>query len=256
MGKEDPIEEVPSKQSFTKHSVSCVVLVEQIKRRSSARAIGPNNAFLMEAIYHNTHGSRSVSDSDWEDLITARDYRAVVFDCDGTLVESSRAHFNSFRDAARAQGEILDKAWYEQRTGLDRSSLLKEFAASAGQSFDIDLAILQSVKAFEHHLHLVHAVPETSRLLLRLSSRLSIAVGTNAELEVAELSLAKAGLINAVRFIVSISDGLPPKPSPDIFLTAAQKMGCSAEVTLVIEDSKQGVEAARAAGMDVFQVSI
>lgn len=208
----------------------------------------------MIAIHHDDQGSRSVSHDDWEDLIAARGYKAVVFDCDGTLVESGEAHFSSFRDAARAQGAILDQAWYQQRTGLDRQSLLTEFAEIAGAGFDIDLAVEESIKAFSRHLHLVQPVPQTSRLLLRLSSRLPIAVGTNAETEVAELSLTRTDLIGAVRFIVSVSDGLAAKPSPDIFATAARRLECPARSTLVVEDSKQGVQAARSAGMDVLEV--
>ena len=72
----------------------------------------------------------------------------------------------------------------------------------------------------------------------------------------AEQSLAKAGLIDAVRFIVSVSDGLPPKPSPEIFAKAARRLDCPPRLALVVEDSKQGVQAARSAGMDVLKINL
>jgi beta-phosphoglucomutase-like phosphatase (HAD superfamily) len=48
----------------------------------------------------------------------------VIFDCDGTLVDSSDLHLRSFQSALRAQGHDMDRDWYHARTGLDRLSTL------------------------------------------------------------------------------------------------------------------------------------
>lgn len=209
----------------------------------------------MDALHHDSEGIQSVPYQLWEELIVARGYRGIVFDCDGTLVESAEAHFNAFRDATSAQGQALDEDWYLQRTGLDRRSLLSEFALSVGSEFDVPRAVEHSISAFKDHVHLVRPVGHTSEFLLRISNELSVAVGTNAEAEVARASLTATGLIEFIQVVVSISDGLPPKPSPDIFATAAKKLDCDPQSTLVIEDSEQGVAAARAAGMNVLLVS-
>ncbi|KNG93939.1 HAD family hydrolase [Pseudaestuariivita atlantica] len=208
----------------------------------------------MYAEFHDADGTRRLPESDWEALITTRGYAAVVFDCDGTLVESADAHFRAFQDAVAAQGEVLDRDWYRQRTGLDRHSLLSEFADAAGPGFDVPRAVADSIAAFGDHVHLVRPIPRMADLLMRVSSLVPVAVGTNAETAVASASLTATGLSDAIRLIVSISDGLPPKPSPDIFATAARRLQVQARDTLVIEDSTQGVAAARAAGMDVLLV--
>ncbi len=206
----------------------------------------------MKAEHHSKRGSSIVDSNEWEALILANKYKALIFDCDGTLVESGNAHFNSFREAVRAQGEDLDQVWYSERTGLDRRSLLSKFSSIASPAFDVERAITQSVSAFATHVSLVQAIPETSHLLRRFSSSLPIAVGTNAEADIATASLTATGLIDFVRFISSVSDGLAPKPSPDIFIAAAAKLECASGSALVIEDSRQGVLAAKAAGMDVL----
>lgn len=209
----------------------------------------------MHAIHQTTQGSQNVASAHWQQLVSDLEYQALIFDCDGTLVESSQAHFNSFRDAVWAQGENFDQDWYHQRTGLDRVSLLSEFALSAGPEFDIEQAVLHSISAFKDHVSLVRSIPETSKLLRAMCSRLPIAVGTNAEGEIATASLTATGLANSVDHIVSISDGLRPKPSPDVFLSAATKLNRPPSTILVIEDSEQGVLAAKRAGMNVLYLS-
>lgn len=206
----------------------------------------------MKAVHHSARWSRIVKSDEWETLITRGQYEALIFDCDGTLVESGNAHFNSFRDAISAQDETLNRAWYGARTGLDRRSLLTEFAASVASGFDVERAIDESISAFRSHVGLVRPLPETSYLLQRFAPVLPIAVGTNAEKETAVASLTATGLAQFIRHIVSVSDGLPPKPSPEIFATAAEKLGCLPGSSLVIEDSEQGVQAAKAASMDVL----
>jgi len=61
-------------------------------------------------------------------------------------------------------------------------------------------------------------------------------------------------LLDFFATIVSVSDGLPAKPAPNIFAYAAQRLGFPAAKTLVVEDSPEGVSAAIAAGSDVIQV--
>ena len=82
-----------------------------------------------------------------------------------------------------------------------------------------------------------------------------MAVGTNAEIEVATASLQAVNLLNYFVTIVSISDGLLAKPAPNIFAHATKILGFTAAKTLIFEDSAEGVSAAIAAGSDVIQVA-
>jgi len=81
-----------------------------------------------------------------------------------------------------------------------------------------------------------------------------IAVATNAEREVAEISLTTTGARRLFDLLVSISDGVAPKPAPEMFILAAEHLGHPRNKALVIEDSLQGVEAALEAGMSVVQL--
>lgn len=208
---------------------------------------------MITALLH-TDGEEvlEITSDTWRNVISQGGYRAFIFDCDGTLVESSEVHFQSFFQAISEQGQALDRDWYLGRTGLDRISLFKEFSAVM-QPLDIELACKRSIEMFVAMSDKVVAIQDTKRLVEALSKVGPMAVGTNAERPVAEASLQATGLRKYFDHIVAISDGLPPKPAPDIFQHAANLLQ-SDQGVLVIEDSVQGVAAAKAGGFDVIQL--
>lgn len=208
---------------------------------------------IIGATLHAGDRVRSVAVQDWLAAFEGLAVKAVIFDCDGTLVHSAEAHFRAMQDAAAAQGYVMANDWYRLRTGLDRASLFDEFKTVAGPSFDVERGIRDSIAAFALHTALIQPVPETAALVADLRRRgYPIAVGTNAETSIARTSLSAMGLGDSFAAIVSISDNLPPKPDPAIFQEAARRLGKAPAQCLVVEDSRQGLAAARAAGMSVL----
>ncbi|MCK8462942.1 HAD family phosphatase [Aliiroseovarius sp. S1339] len=209
---------------------------------------------MINATLHTKSGRRAITSVTWRDDILQRGYTAFIFDCDGTLVESADVHFTAFREAAKEQKYGLDRDWYFARTGLDRLTLFRQFAEQFASGFDIDAAVTRSISLFVEISDRVLPIVETKSLVKDFSRDFPLAVGTNAERNVAEASLGATGMLGFFNDIVSITDGLKPKPSPEIFERAAELLGCSREKTLVIEDSKQGVIAAQRAGLDVIEI--
>ena len=206
-------------------------------------------------LYHDGNAA-AVPVSEWFDAIRQIGVAAVVFDCDGTLAESSEAHFRSMQLAAAQQGREMSRDWYAARTGLDRSALFEEFASLVGDDFDRHRAALDSIAAFPRNTGLIKPIPETVALFDRLhAAGYPLAVGTNAERGIAQVSLNRAGVLSRLSVLVSISDGVRPKPSPDIFQLAAERLSVAHDRTLVIEDSPQGLSAAIAAGMPALKVT-
>ncbi len=193
---------------------------------------------------------------EWVSFVKENGIEAVIFDCDGTLVESGDAHYECMKFAALEQGFDLTLPWYLERTGLDRRSLFMEFSAGIAPKIDVEKAISTSIAAFGRFISMVEPIKETVSFLNDLQGfGMKIAVGTNAEKEIAQHSLKKAGVLELVDVLVSISDEVSPKPAADIFELAAQKLGKSNAVSLVLEDSPQGVLAAQNAGMRVIRVA-
>jgi len=209
---------------------------------------------MIRATLHTAAGNAEITSDTWLNDVLKKGYQAFIFDCDGTLVESANVHFTSFAKAAEDQGYQLDRDWYFARTGLDRRSLFQEFAGECARGFDIEAAAENSISRFVEISDRVMAIPETETLVRQLGLTFPLAVGTNAERQVAEASLRATGLIDCFDHIVAITDNLKPKPSPEIFAKAAEMLGVPRMQNLVIEDSIQGVTAAKAAGLDVIEI--
>lgn len=208
----------------------------------------------MESILHADGTAVPVRTKAWLTTVAERGYQAVIFDCDGTLIHSADAHFCAFEAALEMQGHGILRSWYDARAGLDRRSLLNAINSALAQPLDIEMAIAESKRAFHRNTGRITTHSNVARFAQQLHCRMPLAVGTNAEGDIADAALRAVGLRSLFRFIVSVSNALPPKPSPDIFAVAGQRLKTSPNATLVVEDSREGVAAALAAGMDVLQV--
>ena len=201
------------------------------------------------------HTARAVAPNDWQALISELGVKAVIFDCDGTLVLSAQAHLKAMQMAALNQGQSMSEEWYLARSGLDRQSLFAAFGRALGDGFDVALAARDSIAAYEEASRLVRPIAEVVDLVHQLDARdIPMAVVTNAERRVLELSLMQVDMLEAFATSVTISDGYAPKPAPEMYLAAMEDLGVSAHEALIFEDSPEGVQAALAAGAHVIQI--
>ena len=216
----------------------------------------PNGgAVVLRSTLHHEGGVREVRSDGWLSLFLDEGFAAAIFDCDGTLVESAGAHMKAMQAAAADQGFDMAPDWYHARTGLDRRSLFQAFAATVPSAFDVERAVRTSIARFGGFAQLVEPKADVLRFATDLKGRgVPMAVATNAEHDVAQLCLASVGAAEVFEQLISVSDGVAPKPSPQMFLLAAARLGVSRNRALVFEDSPQGVAAALGAGMSVVQI--
>ncbi|MFD8805787.1 HAD family hydrolase [Streptomyces sp. NPDC059597] len=182
---------------------------------------------------------------------------AVVFDCDGTLMDSERHWQDARAQAFRDFGLRAPAGFAEQAKGVhyaDCGRLMAESVHKPELTADLTTALLR------HFLALVADDPVTMpgavELVRALSGRLPLAVASNCPSEVVEGSLERAGLRGHFEHIVVPStgaDGAPvrPKPWPDVYAVAARLCGVPPERALAVEDSLTGMESARRAGLRV-----
>lgn len=177
----------------------------------------------------------------------------VIFDCDGVLVDSEMI-------AARIEAATLTKAGYEispeelaQRfAGLTFHDILMTVEKEANIPFQASL-LDENRKVLDETL--AREVPpiEGANKVVPLMPKRCIC--SNSRLERIEAMLERVGLrplFDGNIFSASDTPSQKPKPAPDVFLHAADKMGASAANTFVIEDSVHGVAGAVAAGMRVI----
>lgn len=191
--------------------------------------------------------------------MTSFPFNAVIFDVDGTLALTADLHFDAFNAAAQAQGYGMTRAWYDLRKGLDRVALTEALARDVMAQAGFKLDRMQMVEAsleltIAHAREIAVENPPIARFARSLSGRVPIAVGSNAETPVVLAVLDGAGLSSLFEVVVTVSDTGRAKPDPAIFSLAAQRLGADPTQCLVLEDSDEGLAAARRAGMIAWDV--
>ena len=181
-------------------------------------------------------------------------FKAVIFDCDGTLILSGDLHFAALSDACAAQGAALSRDWYDARAGLARDALLAEMGKTQGDGLDRARLVRDSIAQTIARAAEAAPNPAVARLARSLSGLLPMAVATNSEGAVAHALLRATGLSGLFDAVVTVDQVARPKPAPDLFLEAAARLGTAPGDCLVLEDSDEGLRAARHAGMLALDV--
>jgi HAD superfamily hydrolase (TIGR01509 family) len=180
---------------------------------------------------------------------------AVIFDCDGTLVDSEPLARTAWERALSPYGYALTDEDAESCVGLPYPRVHAYFAERAqlpaaepfwGEfSGELFTLIDDELVLFDDA---VGAVRELRR------RGVPVAVASSSPHERLQRTLGRAGLLDAFDVVVSGDEVEHGKPAPDMFLLAAARLGVRPGSCVVIEDSPPGVQAGRAAGMFTLAV--
>lgn len=165
----------------------------------------------------------------------------VLLDFDGTLLDSESTHLQSWEEAFARHGVAFDRdAWVAGvgGHGTDLTGVL-------GAAFDADRRRARELELV-HELALRDGVQE----LLALPGRFAVVSSSPRSWVVPHLE--RLGLLDALELVVTREDASRPKPAPDLYREALRRLGATSGVA--VEDSANGVAAARAAGLPVLAV--
>jgi HAD superfamily hydrolase (TIGR01509 family) len=182
---------------------------------------------------------------------------AVLWDLDGTLIDSEQYHWLAWRDTMAAEGVPLTHPQFLKTFGLRNDAIIPQWIPGA---------------SVEHIDRIANAKEQLYRRLIRegglaplagaveWTQRLSKegwrqAIASSAPRENIDAVLAVIGLGPVFQAVVSAEDVTLGKPDPQVFLTAASRLGSAPARSIVVEDAPAGVEAARRAGMPSIGVS-
>ncbi|WP_264812376.1 HAD family hydrolase [Gluconacetobacter sacchari] len=181
------------------------------------------------------------------DLVQSKNFSALIFDCDGTLVDTKFFHFFTLRGALHEVGITLRQDWYFSRLGLSRDDLFIEIKKEQDAEFDEESVKETISKTYKQNIHHVKEIELVSSIARKLSGKLPLSVASGGQREIVLRTLAAVGLDSIFDFVVTVEDVTRGKPSPELFLLAASKMGVAPSQCLVLEDSNEGIEAAHRA---------
>lgn len=177
---------------------------------------------------------------------------AVVFDLDGTLVDSEPNYYEAGRRLLAGYGVTgFDWERHTDFIGIGTRETLEALKAEYG--IDAPLEELLAGKN-RHYLELARAAtavfPGMRLLVERLhADGVPTAVASGSSRAAIEAVLAGTGLAGYFRAVVSAEEVPHGKPEPDVFLEAARRLGADPADCVVVEDAPPGAEAAHAAGM-------
>ncbi len=181
-------------------------------------------------------------------------YAALIFDCDGTLVESAPVHYRVLRETLRAQGFEMSQAWYSQYLGVSRAVMFEEFQKCFGAKLDVPAAEALSEDLYPLMIDGVKEIPLVAAIAREHHGKVPMAVASGGQPVVVAMTLRAAGLLHLFDHVVTIGDVGVGKPSPALFLEAARRLGQPPEACLVFDDTDEGMEAARRARMPAIDV--
>jgi len=183
--------------------------------------------------------------------------RAFVFDLDGVIVDSNRVHSETWREYLRRCGREVPEGFDLRMFGRRNDDIVRDVFGQDLEPVEILRHGAEKEKLYREMMGPVlraHLVPGVADFLERHWD-MPMAVATNGEAANANFVLAGGGLRKFFRAVVNGDQVTKPKPDPEIYLRAAALLGSPPANCIVFEDSKAGIEAARAAGARVVAVN-
>lgn len=185
--------------------------------------------------------------------------KAILFDLDGVLVDATEWHYKALNRALSLFGFGISR--YEHLSGyngLPTRKKLEMLSIEKGLPIALHGLINKIKQVYTREEILTQCQPsfEKEYMLSRLKREgYRMAVCSNSIRDSLELMVRQSGLSDYFEFLVSNNDVERPKPDPEIYFKAIERMGYSPEEIVIVEDAPHGVEAARRAGGYVCQVA-
>ena len=177
---------------------------------------------------------------------------SVIFDLDGTLVDSEPNYYEATRQTLAERG-VPDFTWaqHERFVGISTQETLALLKERYGLKAPVEELLAETNSRYLALARAAtHAYPEMRKFVELLAAEgVPMAVASGSSPEAIEAILTGTGLDAVLRTVVSADEVARGKPAPDVFLEAARRLGAAPADCVVLEDAAPGAAAAHAAGM-------
>lgn len=180
--------------------------------------------------------------------------QGLIFDCDGTLADTMPVHWLVWDEIARAHGLQLTRQRFYALAGVSTRGIIERLCKEQRVELDIDAVAIARDEAFYRRTEEIERIDLVVEIAREHRGRTRMAVASGGTTRQVRTVLEAIDVLDWFHAIVSADDVAHPKPAPDIFLEAARRLGVPPQSCTVYEDADLGVEAGRAAGMQVVDI--
>jgi len=183
--------------------------------------------------------------------IEVPDYiKGLIFDCDGTLVDSMPLHMKAWEHAITQAGGEWNYDFVDSKKGMPGKDILALYNKHFNAHLDMEHTARLKHEYFHKHFEEMKPIDAVVDIVHRYESKLPMAIASGGSRENVLLSLKLIGIRQYFEVVITADDkDVQPKPSPEIFLEAARRINIAPQFCQVFEDGEMGLEAARKVGM-------
>jgi beta-phosphoglucomutase len=184
---------------------------------------------------------------------------AAIFDMDGTLIDNTPYHFKSWQALFKkyGKGELSKDTYYKEISGVPVMETIRKIFSNDHDEAGLK-ALLNEKEEFyrQEYAPFVAPINGLENFLTELKNAgVKMAMATSATVEDIDFILNKVPIRDDFDVIINSTMVSKPKPNPQIFLKAAEKLNMPAAKCVVFEDSLAGIKAANSAGMKVIGIT-
>lgn len=182
------------------------------------------------------------------------DIQALIFDCDGTLVDSMPLHMKAWEDAFKFYNEKFDYDYLNSLKGMKEIEIIGLYNKKFEMNINAEEMVSKKHELMLKNINHVKPIETVANIAKEYYSKLPLAVVSGSVKEIVHKELEVAEIFHLFKTILTADDSFKPKPAPDIFLEAASILNVNPEDCLVFEDGDPGLIAAKNAGMRTVDV--
>jgi HAD superfamily hydrolase (TIGR01509 family) len=187
-------------------------------------------------------------------ILPPGEFRAYLFDCDGTVADSMPLHYVAWRTALGEWNCPFPEELFYSWGGFPVAKIISLLNEKHGLKMPVDEVARRKEQLYYDSIHNLKPVPEVLEHIEAQYRRIPFAVVSGSTRDSVEASLRALKLRDRFETLVCAGDYSKSKPDPDAFLVAAQRLAVEPKHCLVFEDTDMGIAAAQAAGMASVRV--
>ncbi|HQO22305.1 MAG TPA: beta-phosphoglucomutase family hydrolase [Spirochaetota bacterium] len=175
--------------------------------------------------------------------------KALIFDIDGTLVDTMEIHYKAWEKMFAQQGFNYPREVFYELAGIPTYKIVPILNERFNLKLDPEKTMNEKEKYFMELFGAVKEIKVVSDIARKYHGVLPMSLGTGGRKDIAQMTMETVGLSKYFNIMVAADDVIHHKPAPDTFLKCAELMGVEPRFCQVFEDGELGLQAARTAGM-------